>query len=392
MKKRILNKIDFKCVIENDYELPLYKEVTLKVMQYLESNNNPVTFEDIIKNVKGNDRRTLRLLHQMVQLNLIGFKNSKFYSFKKNKNNIAQKEVVCPYCDSKIVNIKGKLTEITKMMKKIYEEKPRPTFVFDQRPVNYETTVRRVAYLIWRGDIQDKKIAILGDDDLTSLAIGLAGLAKEVVIFEIDQRLVKFIRKKSKEQGLNIKVVLQDLTKDIPKQYQNYFDVFMADPTPTKVPFTVFTNKGIHMLKKGETSVGYTSFYPSCMKLNLDLQRILTKMNLVITDIIPFFTQYDFVKETYSPKDLELLKFYGSKESKISFYEHLVRVEVTKETKTVEQKYKLEELIGSATKRVLNHPEKDPTLSSKSIKDNKKYVEKFARKLRKGICKWMVSK
>lgn len=218
--------------------------------------------------------------------------------------------------------------------------------------------------MVWKRDIQNKKIAILGDDDLTSIALGLTGLAKEIIVFEIDNRLVNFIKDKSKTLGLNIKVVEQDLTKSISREYLNYFDLFMTDPTPIKVPFTIFANVGVKLLNKKKTSVGYLSFLPSCMPKSIDVQRIITRMGLLITDVIPFFTQYDFVKETYSKEDLELLRKYSNNLSEISFFEHLIRVETTKETKSIPIKYKREDLFGRATKRVLKDPKKDPAISA----------------------------
>lgn len=357
-----IRDIDFNKIIENPNEAELYENLALEIIDYLKCNRN-VKFNDLIKNVGCSDRRTLRLLDQMVNLKKIIFENDSFSLNKSDIPIIESSEVSCKYCEGKMISLDGKIEDIMSIMKKIYEEKPKPTFIFDQRPVNYETTVRRAAYLIWRRDIQGKKIAILGDDDLTSIAVGLTGLSKDIVVFEIDKRLANFIKKQSKKFKLNITVIEQDLTKEIPQEYVDKFDVFMTDPTPTRTPFTVFTNVGIKLLNKKKTSVGYLSFLPSCMPKNIELQKIITNMGLLITDIIPFFTQYDFVKETYSKKDLELLQKYSKGKSDVSFFEHLIRVETTKETKITPIEYKIEDLFGRATKRVLENPEKDPAIS-----------------------------
>jgi len=363
MTNNNLSGINFDKIIENDYELQLYQDLAKEIIRYVE-NNKSSTFNEIIKEVGGSDRRILRLLDQLVNQKLITFKDYKFFSGRSEDIKIESKNFVCDSCCGKLVKIDGELGNITKIMKDIYQEKPKPTFLFDQRPVNFETTVRRVSYLIWRRDIQNKKIAILGDDDLTSLAIGLTGLAKEIVVFEIDKRLTKFIREKSEEFKLSITVIEQDLTKHIPQKYLNYFDIFMTDPTPTKIPFTVFANMGIAILKKN-CGVGYLSYLPSCMSKTIDVQKIITDMNLLITDVIPFFTEYDFIKETYTPEDRKLLAKYSKEGSYISFFEHLIRVETTKETKILPISYIPEDLFGKATKRVLNNPEKDPAFSVK---------------------------
>lgn len=65
-------------------------------------------------------------------------------------------------CDSMIVDIEGsnEMKELLKFMKKVVNKRPLPTFIFDQRPVTPETTVRRIAYMIMRGDVQNKRVAI----------------------------------------------------------------------------------------------------------------------------------------------------------------------------------------------------------------------------------------
>lgn len=386
--EQTIEEIDFSKVIEHENELPLYHEVTRDILRYLESNY-AATFNEIIRNVGGSDRRTLRLLDQLVKLKILSFEEGSFCIPNKPVHLIKSRDVVCPYCDGKIVTIDRKLRSISDKMKEIYSEKPKPTFIFDQRPVNLETTVRRVSYLIWRGDIQDKTIVVLGDDDLTSIALALTGLAKRTVVFDVDERLISFIKEKSRELDLDLEVFSQDFTKPMPEEFLHCFDVFMTDPTPTEVPFTVFTNVGIRLLKKGESSVGYLSIYPSCMKRDLEMQKIINAMGLMITDLIPLFTQYDFVRETYSEHDLRLLKKYSNGISEMSFYEYLLRVETTRETREVKIKYRLDELLGRATRRVLDNPQLDPALTSASDEE-RSYISKIANNIVKSQDREMI--
>jgi len=127
-------------------------------------------------------------------------------------------------------------------------------------------------------------------------------------------------------------------------------------------PLALFTNRGLEMLKKGRGRVGYISLYPSHMNRNIDFQKTLGKMNMLITDLIPAFNQYDFLEFTYTPTDLELLNKYSADESKISFCEHLMRVETTDTSKNIKMNITPLELVGRATRRVLDDPSKDPVL------------------------------
>lgn len=116
----------------------------------------------------------------------------------------------------------------------------------------------------------------------------------------------------------------------------------------------------------GKVSVGYVSLYPSHMEKELYFQKALSKMNVLVTDMIPYFGQYDFVKFTYSDADLKLLKKYSSKEQKISFWEYFMRFETTETTKPIEMKLTALDLLGRATKRVLSDPSKDPVISDRN--------------------------
>jgi predicted methyltransferase len=374
------SKIDFSQVIEKPEEMTLYSALVQKILDYLK-NNGKSTFQQIVKYVEGSDRRTLRLLNQMVECEMIKFDHPYFLSIDSDVPVITVDSVRCDKCDSKMVAIDGKLKEILVTMEEIFAKKPKPTFVFDQRPVNAVTTVRRVGYAVLRGDLNDKNIVVIGDDDLTSIALALTGMPKKVTVFDIDKRLLDYISKVSAERNLNIEVVNQDLTKGVSDEFFGKFDVFTTDPTPSEKPFTVFTNIGIDLVKPN--GVGYISINPSHSLKLIELQRVMTDMNLLITDSIPYFTQYDFIPHTYSDNDKVLLEKYASPESKISFYEYLIRTEKTELTKKVNVDFDLSEIIGKATKRVLDDPSKDPVLSGNE--DDYEYVKSMADLLVKNI-------
>lgn len=376
-----LDLIDFSRVVEPGEPYIFYKEMAESIIKYIQ-NNGVSTFQEIIKYVGGSDRRVLRLLDQMVGLKLIKFRKPYFFPNQFKTVSIPISKVRCDNCNSMVVNIEGsrEMKNLLKFMKKVTVDRPTPTFIFDQRPVTPETTVRRVAYMLLRGDIQGKKVAILGDDDLTSIALAKTGVADKIVVFDIDLRLLDYIKKISEKENLKIKVVSQNLIKKFPNKYLNYFDTFLTDPTPTPKPITLFTSLGIKCLKKGNKSAGYVSLYPSHMEKGLYFQKALSRMNVLVTDIIPYFGQYDFVKFTYSDDDLKLLKKYDSGEQKISFWEYFMRFETTKKTNPVELKLTTLDLLGRATKRVLRDPSKDPVISGKNTPE---FIRKSVKEIQK---------
>jgi len=357
------DKINYRNVVESDFEIDFYKETRMKILEYLRSNAN-VKFYEIIKNVQGSDRRVLRLLNEMVEKGEIKLEGANFYLAKRDKVVIKKPD---------FSNIKSKLIALSK-------SRPIPTFLFDQRPVTLDTTVRRAIYLYERGDLYDKSIALVGDDDLTSLALGFTHLPREIIVFDIDKRLLAFIKQVAKDHNLPIRTVCIDLSKKLPHQYRERFDVFLTDPTPNSVPFRIFISVGLYLLKKGAGFTGYVSFFPSHQPISLEFQRILDRSNLIITDIIPKFTDYQVIKQTYWDKDYVILNKFGIADDdlNLSFYENLTRFITTSQTprKIVTIKHE-KALFGRASKRALKYPNKDPAYFS-----GDKYIIKLSNKIR----------
>jgi len=355
-----MQSIDYSKVIENDAEIELYKYLANTVIQFL-ANNNSAKFGEILRFVGGSDRRMLRLLNELVKVNIITFENGRFHSSELQTIEFHQTEVGCPTCNGLLVSSLSFGEHVFDKMKEILDSRPSPTFLFDQRPVTLATTIRRVAYMAHRGDLINKRIAIIGDDDLTGIAIAFSGLAKEIKVFEIDKRLISYIEEMAQRFDLDIKCINYDVTKPLPEEFLSRFDVFLTDPTPELVPFTVFVNTGINLLAKNAGNVGYLSFYSSAMMVDIETQKNITRMNLIITDLIPKFTEYSFIEETFSQDDLRLLDKYAAGKGDICFHESLCRVVTTTETKAIPLSYKLKQMMGKATVRSLTDFSKDPS-------------------------------
>lgn len=350
-------KIDYSNIIENDFEREFYEQIHDKILSYLQKKGNSSLWE-IVRKIGGSDRRVLRLLNQMLFAKEITLENS-VISIQNKVLNILD------------VDFKA----IKREMKDIYSQKPGPTFLFDQRPVTMQTTLNRAFYLNSREDLENKRIAVIGDDDLTSLSVGLIRKAKEVVVFDIDERLVNFINKISREKKLNVKAYKYDLTKKIPSEFSDNFDIFLTDPTPNLEAFSLFISIGLNLLKKGKGLVGYVSYFPSHQEINIDFQKFLTEKKVIMTDIIPEFTEYEFIRETYREEDLVLLEKFDSGEEKLSFTENMTRFETTNETNKQIDKVDPNKIMGKATKRVLSNLEKDPAY----IRGDKEFVSSIAR-------------
>ena len=338
-------------VIENDFEERLYISKIDEIINYLKTFGGK-TFFEIIRNVGGSERRMLRLINEMVVDGVIYFKEGKFYINENGLHN----EYICPTCHGKRVYDNS---DVKRVLEEIWQSKPVPTLLFDQRPVTLDTTINRVLYLLSKNDIAGKDVVFLGDDDLTSLALALYYKNTNITVLDVDKRLVDFINEVSRKYNLNVVAHEYNVIDYLDKKYKNKYDVVMTDPTPERVPFTIFMNACIHLLK--EDGIVYTSIYSSAMEKNMDLQKVITDMNLYITDIIPNFTEYQSIYGLFNSNDIELLKKYNIEinANSICFTESLFRMVKDRNTKPIKINYRLEDIFGKATKRVMNDKNMD---------------------------------
>jgi len=198
----------------------------------------------------------------------------------------------CPYCQGRGISLED-FREVLEEFKRIAENRPEAIQQYDQGYVLPEVTVSRIALMANKIDIQNKRILVIGDDDLTSIAAGLSGLPKEVVVLEIDDRLVNFINKVAEERGLNVYAEKYDIRDPLPEKHYAKFDTFITDPSETKEALRLFISRGISGLR-GPRCAGY--FGITRVEASLEkwyyLQKMLLEMRVVITDMIHNFNVY----------------------------------------------------------------------------------------------------
>ncbi len=201
----------------------------------------------------------------------------------------------CPVCNGRTVDISS-VPHWWKQFSEIARERPVPVQEYDQAYVTPETTVARVLFLDERGDLRRRRILVMGaEDDLTGLAIAMTGLPREVLILDIDERLIEFDRRWIEKLGLkHVRAEVFDLRNPFPDEWLGHFDVFITDPPETPLAFKAFIGRGIRALR-GPGSVGYfgLTLQDSSLERWQTLQRyLLDEWSTVITDIIQDFNEY----------------------------------------------------------------------------------------------------
>lgn len=200
----------------------------------------------------------------------------------------------CPNCAGRGIGLE-KARELVTRFEELAAPRPEPILQYDQGYVTPETTVSRVVLMADRGDLEGKRLLVLGDDDLVSLAAGLSGLPREVVVLEIDDRLVDFINDVARQLRLPVMAREYDFRRELPEEYVGYFDTFITDPPETLEALEVCLGRGLISLS-GQGCAGYfglTHAESSLTKWNKVQQLLVGKFGAVITDIIEDFNHYE---------------------------------------------------------------------------------------------------
>ena len=193
--------------------------------------------------------------------------------------------------------IPDSVKELILEFEKLVAERPSPDYSLDQSHVLSDTCFKRVMYFHENDGLEGRDIAILGDDDLTSLAVAMFSNRfqleiNSLTVFDIDQRVLDFIDSKCKQFGLNINLNEINLIEEIPKQHKNMHDIFITDPPYTVQGLTRFVNVGGEMIRENTGGIGFVS-YPNLRPTdNSVFFENISSMGLSPQELIPGFNEY----------------------------------------------------------------------------------------------------
>ena len=302
-------------------------------MRYLLREKSPWK---LIEKVDANPIIVLDELKSMQSDGLVEIRNGEIYLTAKGKREIEKENI--KYFDVKCEKCMGRGYKvdafgILEEFKKIAATRPKPTADFDQGYIRPEDLMQRLAFIYERGDLEGARVAIIGDDDLLSIAMALTGLPEQVDVFEIDDRLINFINSVAKEKNLSIKAHKFDVRHEIGEEYIGKYDTFVTDPVETIPGITLFLSRAASTLKeKGAGYFGLTHIEASLQKW-AKIERILLDMNFVITDMLRDFNVYPMdenleISEDYYQLNDMVKELTGYEKIDADFYRStLIRVE-----------------------------------------------------------------
>ena len=308
-------------------------------MRYLLKERSPWK---LIKHVDANPKKVIEVLKEFHKDGIVEFRDGKVFLTEKGKK-LAKKmkiryyNVRCAECNGR--GFKTDAFGVLDEFKEIVKNRPLPVADYDQGYIHEEDLMQRVEFIYERGDLECAKIAVIGDDDLISIALALTKMPDEITVWEIDDRLINFINKVAEERDFPIKAYKFDVRHDVPEQFRRKHDIFITDPVETLPGITLFLSRATDTIVDGGAGYFGLTHIEASLKKWAEIEKLLLDMNFIITDMLRDFNVYpmknnlEISEEDYPVKKM-MMELTGSTKIDADFYRStLIRIETLGEPK-----------------------------------------------------------
>ena len=193
----------------------------------------------------------------------------------------------------------AELDPVRRELRRIARNAPAPRLDLDQCHCTAETKLRRVLALHEADALVGRRILLLGDDDLTSLALdavvrsfGSSATIAELCVVDIDPAVVAHVGRELEGAPFAFESVRHDLRRPLPPRLAGRFDSVLTDPPYTVSGASLFLARALEALdtRGGDVFLSFGSRRPGAA---LGLQREIARLGLAITRLTRDFNEYE---------------------------------------------------------------------------------------------------
>jgi predicted methyltransferase len=204
-------------------------------------------------------------------------------------------ETACPACGGRSVTLAPTVARLRRGLAAVAEAAPPPLVELDQCHCTPKTKLRRVVAMHAAAAITNRRILLLGDDDL--MAVALLRFARqldvriaEVAVLDIDERLVRFIAAELEDAPFPVRCEHWDAREPLPPSFARRFDTIVSDPPYTVAGARLFLSRAVEASAAvSQIFLSYGSRRPGA---HFEVQRVIAELGLEIRALTRDFNDY----------------------------------------------------------------------------------------------------
>ncbi len=206
-------------------------------------------------------------------------------------------DLLCPTCAGRRIVVDAeRWGPLLDRLESVHLHNPTVDTTLDQSHATPETALRRALAMLHEGALEGKKLLILGDDDLVSVAVGLLTSAGQgsgqVTVLDVDPRFLAHIAAAGREFGFNVETVEHNLREPLPERLRSSFDTVETDPPYTLPGLQLFLSRALEGLRPGAGRDVFLSFGPRDPESQRAMIESCVELGLAPFSITPDFNRY----------------------------------------------------------------------------------------------------
>ncbi len=204
----------------------------------------------------------------------------------------------CQGCGGRGIVVPPALAPVVRELSRAVRGGPPARIELDQCHCTVETKLRRLLAVHEAGALVGRRVLLLGDDDLTALALrllvrdhGSRSTIASLAVVDVDPRLVAFLERELAGAPFPAASVEHDLRRPLPPELSGVFDTVVTDPPYTTAGASLFLSRAAEALDErgGDVFLSFGSRRPGAAE---QLQRAIVEIGFVIHNISRDFNDY----------------------------------------------------------------------------------------------------
>jgi hypothetical protein len=211
-------------------------------------------------------------------------------------SNLSHDTLLTPYEVAAQVSTEAVQDEalLTSMERIVHGLPMRPVRHLDHVSATPLTCLKRALFLARNYELRGATVLLLGDHDLTSLALAQVVPGVAITVVDSDERILDYINVVAAQHGWTIRTLFADLRVALPRSVETSCDLVFTDPPYTPEGMRLFLARGLESLKPTSSArllfcYGFSERHPG---LGLKVQSVLHDLHLVAEAILPHFNRY----------------------------------------------------------------------------------------------------